>query len=56
MSVPRIPGMEAYPDLLKRYEAAYRAAETRSKCGACGRMAVLRAFMHRLEERRRRDK
>lgn len=54
---PRIPGLERYPDLQKRYEAAYRAARARYGCGGCGATrGVIREFRGRLDDRQRRDK
>jgi formate dehydrogenase assembly factor FdhD len=58
MSVaPRIPGMDAFPELQKKYERHYREAlRQKTGCGGCGTSKVLRSFKAQLEQRQQRDK
>lgn len=48
--------MESYPELLKKYEAAYRRASQRSNCRNCDRSKIYRKFHQQLQERQMRDK
>ena len=54
--IPRIPGMEDYPEMRKKFERKYLAAGRDSRCPGCGRTKVVQRFRTLLAERRRRDK
>jgi hypothetical protein len=54
---PKIPGMDAFPELQKKYESRYREALWQKKgCGGCSKLKVLRSFQEQLRQRQQRDK
>jgi hypothetical protein len=55
-TAPKIPGMSAFPELEKKYEASYRAAVRKGCSASCDKAKVIAAFRYKLEQRRERDK
>lgn len=51
-----VPGLEAHPDLLRRYENRVAALWGKAGCGGCGIGAVNAEFARLLAKRLERDK
>lgn len=56
MSLHRVPGIEAYPDLVRRFENKLARTQAGDDCGGCKTREVIETFTKLVQQRQKRDK
>ncbi len=53
--ISSVPGIDRYPDLVKRFETQYARVATKDNCGGCKLRDVIDTFKVLVQKRQRRD-